>query len=220
MDGFEFDVQFSRDDVPFVFHDDSLKRLAGRDEVAARLPWRELRGLELKDPARPDLSPGRIPSLDEVLAGVPGGLAINLEIKNQVQMSPEHLAKIVNLIRAHRLEEKTLVSSFNHAYLRTIAERDPSLALAALWVQAPNESEVLAMKEMTMVAHLGLGFSSAAVVDGLRGCGCAVAIWGLTGVEDVERCVGLGVEAMFLDDPSWVAGVHREGRRPATEREE
>src|SRR3990172_6988648 len=63
-DGVEFDIQLSADGVPVIFHDDDLRRLAGRPEAVWELTAPELRALSLRDPETGAV--GRIPTLKEV----------------------------------------------------------------------------------------------------------------------------------------------------------
>lgn len=63
VDGIEFDVQLSADGELFLFHDDSARRVCGRDVPVAGLKWRELQELKVF---------GRyaIPHLDDALAAL------------------------------------------------------------------------------------------------------------------------------------------------------
>ena len=73
--GVEFDVRLARDGVPVVFHDATLKRIAGRRERISELPSTELAGIDAgswfnrKYPsrARAEFADERIRTLKEVL---------------------------------------------------------------------------------------------------------------------------------------------------------
>lgn len=49
---FEFDVQLSKDHVPFLCHDDSLKRTAGLDRMIMDMTAAELASVDIGEPAR------------------------------------------------------------------------------------------------------------------------------------------------------------------------
>lgn len=75
----EFDVQLSRDGVPFIFHDDDGLRLAGRREMVFDLDWSELREWVL--PGKQGNPSGyRLPSLEQFLSEF-GSRAFYLEMK-------------------------------------------------------------------------------------------------------------------------------------------
>lgn len=73
--GIEFDIQLTKDDVPVVFHDASLKRMCGVDGKIWEYTLEELRQMKLAD------SRQTIPTLEEVLAVVEGKVPLIIEYK-------------------------------------------------------------------------------------------------------------------------------------------
>lgn len=73
--GIEFDVQLSKDNIPVVFHDFTLKRLCGVDKKVRDLTFDELRTLTLYD------SDQLIPLLTEVLDLINGQVPLIIEYK-------------------------------------------------------------------------------------------------------------------------------------------
>ena len=75
--GIECDVQLSRDGIAFVFHDDTLDRLAGRADAVASLSSDVLAGIVLAG------SDERIPRLTDMLRLVAGQVPLLIEIKSR-----------------------------------------------------------------------------------------------------------------------------------------
>ena len=73
--GIELDVQLTKDDIPVVFHDFSLKRMCGLDKKVDELTFAELKNLRLSN------SEESIPSLKEVLDLVKGQVPLIIEFK-------------------------------------------------------------------------------------------------------------------------------------------
>lgn len=73
--GIELDVQLSKDNIPVVFHDFSLKRICGVDKKVNELTFNELQQLRLLG------SGERIPLFSDVLALVDGKVPLIVEIK-------------------------------------------------------------------------------------------------------------------------------------------
>lgn len=73
--GIEFDVQLSKDDIPVVFHDASLKRMCGVDGNVWEYTLEELKKMQLSN------SNQTIPTLAEVLAVVDGQVPLIVEYK-------------------------------------------------------------------------------------------------------------------------------------------
>lgn len=72
--GSELDVQLSRDNTVYVFHDDTLKRLTDRNEKLSALSDEEIRTIQIF--GHP------IPSLKEVLEEIRGEVPLIIELKS------------------------------------------------------------------------------------------------------------------------------------------
>lgn len=73
--GIEFDIQLSKDDVPVIFHDASLKRMCGVDGKIWDYTLEELQKMKLAD------SDQTIPTLEQVLEIVAGKVPLIIEYK-------------------------------------------------------------------------------------------------------------------------------------------
>ena len=73
--GIEFDVQLSKDDIPVVFHDASLKRMCNVDGNVWEYTMEELKQMRLLE------SEQTIPTLDEVLKVIDGQVPLIIEYK-------------------------------------------------------------------------------------------------------------------------------------------
>ncbi|PSR22373.1 MAG: hypothetical protein C7B45_07090 [Sulfobacillus acidophilus] len=213
LDGVEFDVQFSRDGVPFVFHDDLLTRLAGIEKAAIDLSWSELAQLVLRDPDRPHLPAAHLSTLEEVLQTMPADLMMNLELKANPGMTQVQLELVWELLQGYQLTRRTVVSSFYHEFLVKMARIGEAANLAALWVQVPSESALREIMPITPIMHIPWQVSRADTVPYLHGLGCEVGVWGITSVEDLQQCYAQAVDAIFIDDPTWLHALPRGSRQ-------
>lgn len=73
--GIEFDVQLSKDDIPVVFHDASLKRVCGVEGNVWEYTLEELQRMKLAD------SDQTIPTFEDVLKVVDGKVPLIIEYK-------------------------------------------------------------------------------------------------------------------------------------------
>jgi glycerophosphoryl diester phosphodiesterase len=75
----------------------------------------------------------RVPTLSEVLELLkPAGLLVNVELKALPRMYPALAATALSCIRHHGMEQRTLVSSFDHEQLLTVRSLDAQLPTAVL----------------------------------------------------------------------------------------
>lgn len=119
--GIELDIRLSRDGIPVVFHDSSLKRMCGDPRRVSELTFTELKKLRL------DGTDEGIPSLAETLELIGGRTVLLIETK-----VPKHH------IWHHRLERRTasvlakykgefLLQSFNKYSMRYMKRRFPDI---------------------------------------------------------------------------------------------
>lgn len=73
--GIEIDVRLTKDGIPVVVHDNSLKRVCGVNKKVSELTYDELKGYSLSG------SDQHIPTLQEVLSVVNGKVPLIIEIK-------------------------------------------------------------------------------------------------------------------------------------------
>ena len=168
-DAFEIDVQLTRDGVPVVVHDASLKRTTDilfHPSLYRCKQWKvhqftleELRSLDAgswylnQDPfgfleeVKVDIHelsramPQRIPTLQEVLDfAKKHAYPLNIELKMHKQTPIEEFVEsVLHVIDASDCASLLLISSFDHELLARIKKKAPFLATAALMEVLPDE---------------------------------------------------------------------------------
>lgn len=88
--GIEFDVHLTRDDIPVVFHDDTLSRICGVKGYLRDYTYEELQQFKLLGTEE------RIPALTDILAMVNGRVPLIIEYK--VERNAEKLCRICDRI--------------------------------------------------------------------------------------------------------------------------
>lgn len=123
IDGVEFDVMQTLDGVPICFHDDNMKRLTGIDEDIKSISYDYLSELRIKKNIGNGIiynTNPKIPRLDETLDLFRNtDKILNLELKIDY-LSEEFVKNILNLISERKMEEHTIITSFNHQLLELI----------------------------------------------------------------------------------------------------
>ncbi|MHA1599411.1 MAG: glycerophosphodiester phosphodiesterase family protein, partial [Alphaproteobacteria bacterium] len=95
----EFDVMLTGDQVPVLFHDDSLKRITGCRAAMADTPYDVVRTLDAGAWFGPEFAGERIPTLETTLALVRKlGMRANIEIKPTPGRARETAAAAVEVI--------------------------------------------------------------------------------------------------------------------------
>ncbi len=127
----EIDLHLCADGVPVLLHDHTLDRTTNLSGPVAAVP--------LADLARADAGEGEpVPSLDEVLDLVDGGIDVMCELKvapDHPEEGPALLDATLAIIRRHGAESWTALHSFDH----DLVERARALApdIDAAFIVAP-----------------------------------------------------------------------------------
>ena len=196
-DGIELDVLACATGEVVVFHDDDLRRLAGRPGRIGELPWAEL--------ARVELEGGhRIPRLEDALAAA-GTLDVNVELKSIRPGRPGPLpAATAAAIARAGADARVLISSFDPVMLVQLHLAAPHLPLAFLFdhkLPRPLRAATVGMLTGASALHPSdLVCTPEAIADWHRR-GFAVNTWT---VDDPARLVALsamGVDGVFANDP-------------------
>ena len=145
-DAAEFDVYLSKDGKIVVIHDATTKRTAGVDRKVAELTAAELRKLDVGKWKNAKFAGEPVPTLDEVLATVPVGKRVFIEVK----CGPEIVPELDRVLKASTLKpEQTAVIAFSADVIAAAKKARPDLQ--AYWVvslapknQKPRTAEELA----------------------------------------------------------------------------
>ncbi|MBI4511453.1 MAG: glycerophosphodiester phosphodiesterase [Deltaproteobacteria bacterium] len=201
-DGVELDVLLCKTGEVVVFHDDDLKRLAGRPENVEDVPWSELRQVPLVLGERR----GCIPLLSSVLEELGPGMLVNIELKAPRARPYERLAwAVADLLRRHGVGVRFLVSSFNPLALLALRTFSPSTPLALL--MAKDQSLPLrAAWARGFIRPVALHPEHALVHGSSREKwrreGYAVNAWTVDDPREIARLCSLDIDGLITNRPA------------------
>jgi len=193
VDAIELDVHVTRDGVPVVFHDDSLRRLTGQSGRVAAKTWRELAPLRVRvrEP---------IPRLSDVLRLTRTREIVQVEIKRGVPVAP-----VIRAIRTARAAAWVIVASFDPVVLRRARRVAP--AIPRMLISAGRSSPATLVRQLTACAAKGLSVShealrSAASVRYFQARGFAVWSWTVNDPARMRRLARWGIDGILSDNPA------------------
>ena len=219
-DGIEFDVRLSRDELPVVIHDDTLKRTGLIDRAVSELTAAELQQIDVgswfgqrtQQSATPNAYSGEsLPLLSEVfelfskLTGV-----LYVEMKCERPEGRALAAQVVRLVREYQFTERVVVESFDLASIQEVKRVDSGVRTAALF--EPKLSQPLStLRRMKMVNRalecqadeIALHHTLAAVpvVESSKKRGLEVVVWTVDDTSWIQRAKSVGVKALISNDP-------------------
>ena len=205
-DGVELDVQLTADAVPIVLHDDTLDRTTDLRGSPLR---HEARELDAADAGSWFAAAGMgtwgregVPRLAEVLAAMPAGAVVNVELKGPTPRALGLERRVVEVLSAAPAVD-VLISSFHPAQLLEVRALDPSLPLALLW----HEQSLLPLRTgwaapfvCPEAIHPQSGLVDGGLVAAAHRAGMRVHVWGVKDDADTDRLLELGVDGLIVDD--------------------
>ncbi len=192
VDGIELDVRVTRDGVAVVFHDDSLRRLAGVSGTVAGKTWRELAALRVRG-TEP------IPRLVDVLRLTRGRAVVQIEIK----AGP--VAPIIRAIKTARAAESVILACFDGRLLRPARRLAP--AIPRMLISEGTGTPAGLVRQLAACGAVGLSVNHRAVrsvtwVRYFQSRGYAVWCWTVNDARRARRLAGWGINALLGDDPA------------------
>ncbi len=186
----EIDVKLTRDGVPIVMHDASLKRTMGIDRLVAEMPRAEL--------------PADVPTFEEAIACFAElGLGCNVEIKPCEGREQETARVAVETLRRSwpaRLPPP-LLSSFKDISLAAAREAAPEFARAILIDDIQDGWRTRA----DAVGAVGVNTSgkrlTAPHAVEIRAAGLALSVYTINDGAVAKALVGMGVHCVITDAP-------------------
>ncbi len=135
-DGIECDVQMTKDGRLVICHDETLHRTTKAKGFIKDLNYDEIKALDAGSWFDNKFSSERIPQLSELLKLVRDtGLLLNIEIKSGIVQYPGIEQKVMAEVAAFGLQEKVIISSFNHYAIKECKYINPSIKTGALYME-------------------------------------------------------------------------------------
>lgn len=201
-EGIEMDVQLSKDGEVVVIHDEKLDRTTG---VSGFVKDRTLKELQTLNAASSYADKGceeRIPTLDGLLKWLyHTHLFCIIELKNTFFMYPGLEAKVIRLIRAYEMEERIIISSFNHYSLVFCHQLAPEIETAPLYREFMYMPWVYARAIGGSAIHPSIRSAPDSIIQSSMDDGILVRPYTVNKEEDMKRLFKLGCSAIITDFP-------------------
>ena len=206
--GFECDVQLSRDGVAVIIHDHTLGRTPPHTGVVRELDARDLGRLDAGGWHSPAFAGEGIPTLDDLLAWADcEPIALNLELK-PASGDEAALAQTVDEALARRrdtLQGRILISSFSTSALAAVSAMSALVPSASAWPRAWL-AETLQDGDPERACALGCQGLSAhhrawtrSFVNRAHALGLACSAYTVNDATTAKRLFDVGVDSLFTD---------------------
>ncbi|GAA0346199.1 glycerophosphodiester phosphodiesterase [Bacillus carboniphilus] len=132
-DGIEIDVQLTKDGEIVVIHDEKVDRTTNGKGYVKDYSLKELQKLNANNKF-PTIHKVTIPTLIEILEWIVSNeMTLHIELKNGVVPYPELEEKVIQLIRLYGVENRVILSSFNHYSIVKCYRLAPEIETAPIY---------------------------------------------------------------------------------------
>jgi len=193
----ETDVQVSADGIPYIFHDDDLKRVLNISSRFDSLSSQEIDKLKIFDQYR-------IPKLEEALNEFPD-ISFQIDFKTD-----EVVAPALDVIKKTKSFERICVASFNSERLKRVRSTYPDLCIS----MGPNEVIKTLISSFGLykgaidgdclqipIRYYGVRVVTKRFVKYLKSRGLKIMVWTINDVKTFEYLIELKVDGIITDKP-------------------
>lgn len=193
-DGIELDVQVSKDGDVLVIHDPDTARVANEAHVIADSHWADLQHL--------DVGKGeRIPRLSEVIAKMPAGKIVQIELKHHIN-NDDAMDSVIHLLGNLRTDIVAQVISFDPDKLIRVQQTYPELT--CLFLVPENDAVIedpIGLARTQNFAGLGLAHCLATrdFVAKIKAADLKIGTWTVNDPGRARELVELSVDFITSD---------------------
>lgn len=205
-DGIEFDVRLTKDGVPVVIHDSSLRRTGGVNQRVADLSLEELSKVDVGSWFKSGSFAGEtVPSLAELFELFQtNDRSLYLEMKCDSPVEYRPLAEACcRMIDKYSFKERVVVECFQLPALEVLKEIDPEIKTAALFDRVFMDQSIVTraieIGAMAVALHHRLGRKG--LVEKSKQAGLHVAVWTVDDPIWIDRARAIGIDALITNNP-------------------
>ena len=228
-DGIEFDVRLSRDGLPMVIHDASLRRTGLRDSLVCDLTSDELQKIDVgswftrasfEGAPVASYASEKLPTLAQVFELFsPNRGWLYLEMKSDPNQGAKLAAAVVTCIHQFDCANRVVVESFDLPAIAEIKRIDSDIRTAALFEPKLTRpiSTIRRLNMVNLARQVGADeialhhtLAGPGVVEKAKEAGLETVAWTIDDPQWIGRARSLGIKALISNDPAMMV-THRNG---------
>jgi glycerophosphoryl diester phosphodiesterase len=211
-DAVELDIYLTKDGKIVVIHDDNTKRTAGADKRVVEQTLAELRSLDAGRWKGEQWAGTRIPTLEEVLAIIPAGKRLFIEIK----CGPEILPELQTLLDRSGKRGQVVIISFGFDVVERAKKRFPEVPVYWLYgfsereKQAygnPSLADLIAKAKSAGLDGLDVNYQGpfgTEFVEQLAAARMKLYVYTVDSPDDARRLAAMGLAGITTNRPGYL----------------
>ena len=208
-DMIEFDVQLTHDELPIIFHDETLDRTTNGSGRVADTDFASISRLDAGSWFGASFADHEVPTLEEVLGLLSGRAMLNIELKPDGRVA-QLVRRVVTAVARFELFEAAIFSSFHVDALRSLRDLVPDARIGVLCQRGELERSLALATELGAVSlHPAVTMVDTDLVREAHARKLAVYPWTVNEPGEIALLRALGVDGIFTDYPDRVARPRR-----------
>ncbi|WP_069998462.1 glycerophosphodiester phosphodiesterase [Cellulosilyticum sp. I15G10I2] len=194
-DGIETDVHLSKDGIPVLIHDETVDRTTGKKGYVEDYTFSELAEMG-------------IPSLEQLIVLAKRcNVCLNIEIKNGRTWYEGVEEKVIEILKKHKMIDKTIVSSFNHYAMVKCKMLCKELQTGLLYVEALYKPEMYCAYVGADAIHPNYIVLNKQVVEDVHRAGCKVNPYTVNNEGEMLALIEMGVDMIITNYPDRLSRI-------------
>jgi glycerophosphoryl diester phosphodiesterase len=202
-DAVEVDVHLSKDNRIMVIHDADTRRTTQEEMVVRESMSSSLRNLDASH-GMESFRGERIPFLEEVLASVPEGKTLFVEVKTDTVILPY----LVALLDDHPKKAQVVVISFDFDVCSMMKEAIPAIPVFWLHYTLSGSYRSKWIERVKEAGLDGVNFRykgiSKEYVEAVHRAGLKMFAWTIDDPDDAIRLMEFGIDGITTNRPGWL----------------
>ena len=205
VDGIENDIQLTRDGEIVIIHDETVDRTTdGRGRVKD-LTLAQIKELDAGGKFDSAFAGQRVPTLREYLELVKDRpILTNIEMKTGVFEYREMEQKLADIIREYKVEDRVLITSFNHFTIMRMKKLAPHLKYGFLTGDWRLDAGEYTQKHGVSCYHPDHHSLTWETVEDLKSHGIEVNPYTVNDPDDIRDMMAKGVHGIITNRPDLV----------------
>lgn len=191
----EFDLRLTRDYVPVLYHDPTLKRLHKVPIAVNALTLKQMK----------TFAPN-VTTLEEVLQSEMVPRYLNLELKTDSAVDPALEIQVTKLVKRYQAEDRVVLSSFNPLSLIRARSLAPDIARALLVTHDKDPKNYWFLKQMSLLPlceaqflHWDQHMATRARIQKFLEHGYQIAVYTVNDPTQAKEFLRWGVQSLISD---------------------
>lgn len=198
-DGIELDVQQTRDEILVIIHDESIKRTCGKSGMVKDLTYEQLCQYDFSY-TFPQYGFQKIPTFEEYCKWASSlDIVTNIELKTSIVRYEGIEEQVYALICKYGLQNRVIISSFNHESILRMKELDSKLVCGFLTDCCLLEAGKYTSSHGVEGYHPRFQTLSSASIAELKAHQVRILCWTVNRKKDKQKMMEAGVDAIITN---------------------